>query len=59
MNFLELKDISERYMELVNPISAEKLLYVGRVIGLRSGQRVINFGCGYGEMAVYVLRATE
>lgn len=50
MNFLDLKDISERHMELVNPISAEKLLRVGQVAGLGPGQRVIDFGCGYGEM---------
>lgn len=50
MNFLDLKDISERHMELVNPISAEKLLRIGQVMGLQSGQRVIDFGCGYGEM---------
>jgi len=50
MNFLDLKDISERHMELVNPISAEKLLRIGQVMGLQHGQRVIDFGCGYGEM---------
>ena len=44
MNFLDLKDISERYMELVNPICAEKLLRIGQVMGLRPGQRVIDFG---------------
>lgn len=35
MNFLELKDISERYLELVNPVSPEKVLTVGRVLGLQ------------------------
>lgn len=50
MEFLDLKDIAEKRMELVNPISAEKLLHLGRVIGLQPGQQVIDFGCGYGEM---------
>lgn len=50
MEFLELKDIAERHLELANPISAEKLLHLGRVIGLESGQEVIDFGCGYGEL---------
>ncbi len=50
MNFLELKDISERCLELVNPTSPEKILTVGRVLGLKEGDRVIDFGSGYGEM---------
>ena len=50
MNFLDLKDIAERHLEIVDPISPAKLLRVGEVIGLHPGQRVIDFGCGYGEM---------
>ena len=49
MEFLELKDISERYMELLNPCSTEKILKVGHVCGLAAGRRVIDFGCGFGE----------
>ncbi len=48
MNFLDLKDISERDMELLNPTSSEKIIAVGRVLGLREGARVIDFGCGVG-----------
>lgn len=50
MDFLELKDISERYLELLNPTSAEKVLAVGRALGLQTGDRVIDFGCGVGEV---------
>jgi SAM-dependent methyltransferase len=49
MEFLELKDISEQYMELINPISAEKVLAAGKALGLQPGHRVIDFGCGFGE----------
>ncbi|MFZ1794950.1 MAG: class I SAM-dependent methyltransferase [Anaerolineae bacterium] len=47
MKFLELKDISERHIDLVNPTSPEKILAAGRVAGMAPGQRVIDFGCGY------------
>ena len=44
MEFLDLKDISERYMELINPTSTEKIISIGRHAGLGAGQRVIDFG---------------
>jgi SAM-dependent methyltransferase len=47
MNFLDLKTISERHIELINPTSPEKILAAGRVAGLQPGQRVIDFGSGY------------
>jgi SAM-dependent methyltransferase len=50
MEFLDLKDISERYMELINPTSHEKVLTAGRYAGLQPGHRVIDFGCGFGEV---------
>jgi SAM-dependent methyltransferase len=49
MNYFDLVDISERGMELVNPTSADKVLRVGRAAGLAPDQRVIDFGCGFGE----------
>jgi len=50
MEWYEFYDISERFMEIINPTSAEKLLKVGRVLGLTEGGRVIDFGCGFGKM---------
>lgn len=47
MNFLELKTISERHIELINPTSPEKIVAAGGVAGLKPGSRVIEFGCGY------------
>jgi len=52
MEFLELKDISERYMELINPTSTEKILKVGKVLNLKEEKRIIDFGCGFGETLV-------
>ncbi len=52
MKFLELKNISERYMELVNPTTAEKIIKAGQMAGLKQGARVIDFGCGYAEPLV-------
>lgn len=49
MDFLELFNVSEKYLELVNPSSPEKVLEVGRVLGLNPKSRLIDFGCGHGE----------
>jgi SAM-dependent methyltransferase len=50
MNFFDLVNISERYMELVNPSTQEKLLAIGRILNLHGDSRIVDFGCGYGEM---------
>jgi ubiquinone/menaquinone biosynthesis C-methylase UbiE len=52
MEFFELKDISERFFELLNPTSTEKILQVGEILGFKPGSRVIDFGCGFGECLV-------
>lgn len=57
MEFLELKNISERYLELLNPTTPEKILTAGRVAGLKSGSRLIDFGCGYGEELILWAKA--
>ncbi|KPL16105.1 MAG: hypothetical protein AMJ93_16075 [Anaerolineae bacterium SM23_84] len=52
MEFFELKNISERYLELVNPSTPEKIVLAGRVAGMGEGGRVIDFGSGYGEALI-------
>jgi SAM-dependent methyltransferase len=52
MKFLDLKDISEQFMELVNPTSPEKLLKAGQIAGMKSGGCIIDFGCGFAEPLV-------
>jgi SAM-dependent methyltransferase len=49
MTFFDLVDISERFMELVNPSTPEKMVKLGKFLRLREGSRVIDFGCGYAE----------
>lgn len=49
MDFFDLVNISERFMEIVNPLSAEKVVRVGAFLGLHERSRVIDFGCGYAE----------
>ena len=52
MDFLDLKDIAERYLEIVNPISPEKILTIGKMAGMRAGKTLIDFGCGLAEPLV-------
>jgi cyclopropane fatty-acyl-phospholipid synthase-like methyltransferase len=57
VEFLELKNISERYLELLNPTTAAKVVDAGRAAGMQPGQRVIDFGCGCGEALILWARA--
>jgi SAM-dependent methyltransferase len=50
MQWYDFYDIAERYIELINPLSAEKVIQAGRYLCLSSKSRVIDFGCGYGEI---------
>lgn len=52
MTPLEMRNIAERYLELVNPTTPEKVIHIGRVAGMKEGARVIDFGCGYGEALI-------
>jgi SAM-dependent methyltransferase len=49
MDFLDLYTIAERDIELVNPTSPEKIVWVGKMLGLVPGMKVIDFGAGYAE----------
>jgi len=50
MNRFDLYNISERYMEILNPSSPEKILTVGEILGVGQDSRIIDFGCGFGEL---------
>ena len=49
MEFFELMGISHRYMEILNPSTAEKIIKLGKLLRLNEGSRVIDFGCGCAE----------
>jgi ubiquinone/menaquinone biosynthesis C-methylase UbiE len=46
MDFFELMGISHRYMELLDPTTNEKIIKLGKLLKLKEGNRVIDFGCG-------------
>jgi len=52
MEWYELYDLAERYLELINPTSTRKIIDAGKHIGFRPGDRIIDFGCGYAEPLV-------
>jgi SAM-dependent methyltransferase len=52
MDDFELYNISEHYMELINPFDPKKIIIVGKFLGLKKDSRVIEFGCGFGEILV-------
>jgi SAM-dependent methyltransferase len=49
MDFLDIYTIAERDIELVNPTSREKIVLVGKMLGMAPGTKVIDFGAGYAE----------
>jgi len=49
MNVLDLVQLLEIDARVTSPATPLKLATVGKVIGLRQGSRVIDFGCGRGE----------
>lgn len=52
MEFFDLVNISEKYMELINPTTPEKMVTIGKYLRLSEGSRVLDFGCGFGEALV-------
>ncbi|MGD6934847.1 MAG: SAM-dependent methyltransferase [Candidatus Bathyarchaeia archaeon] len=49
MDFFDLMSISHRYMEILDPTTAEKIIQLGKMLKLKKGSRVIDFGCGCAE----------
>jgi cyclopropane fatty-acyl-phospholipid synthase-like methyltransferase len=49
MDFFDLMSISHRYMEILNPSTSEKIIQLGKLLKLKKGSRVIDFGCGCDE----------
>lgn len=49
MDMWDIYNISERFIELINPCTPEKIHRIGEVLGLNEDSRVIDFGCGSGE----------
>ncbi len=49
MEFMDLMSISHRYMEILGPSTPEKIIKLGKVLQLKKGSRVIDFGCGCAE----------
>lgn len=50
MEWFAKYDIGERDLDLLNPCSPEKIGLVGEALRLRAGMRVVEFGCGHGEV---------
>ena len=49
MHFLDYYTIAEKYIDLVNPTSPEKVIEAGRITEFKPGDRIIDYGCGYAE----------
>ena len=52
MHFTEFFAIIERYQDILNPSSHEKLMLLAEYCGIQDGQRILDIGCGKG----YLLR---
>jgi cyclopropane fatty-acyl-phospholipid synthase-like methyltransferase len=52
MDQMELYNIAEPYMEIINPFNRAKLISIGKYAGMKEGDRVIEFGCGFAEVLV-------
>jgi len=49
MEFLDIMSISHRDMEILNPSTPDKIIKLGKILKLKKGNRVIDFGCGCAE----------
>lgn len=50
MEFFDFYNLSERYIELINPMTPEKIIKLGKLLRLKEASRIIEFGSGYGEI---------
>lgn len=50
MDFFEIQDIGEANFEIFSPCTTDGLIEVGTYLGLSNSSRVIDFGCGTGEL---------
>jgi len=49
MEFFDIMGISHRYMEILDPSTPEKVIKLGKLLKLKEGKRIIDFGCGCAE----------
>src|SRR5512138_1358433 len=49
MEFFDRMSISHGYMETLDPTTPEKIIKLGKLLKLKKGSRVIDFGCGCAE----------
>jgi len=47
MEWYEVYDVAERYHDIINPSTPEKILTLGEVAGMNAETRLIDFGCGF------------
>ncbi len=50
MNFFELLSIGDGDIEILSPITEKRILEIGEYLELSSKKRIIDFGCGKGEL---------
>jgi SAM-dependent methyltransferase len=50
MRFFDILDIGEADLDILSPVSGEQLIMVGKYLGLNPQSRIIDFGCGKGEL---------
>jgi cyclopropane fatty-acyl-phospholipid synthase-like methyltransferase len=50
MNFFELLSIGDGDIEILSPITEKRILEIGEYLELSPKKRIIDFGCGKGEL---------
>jgi len=52
MEFFDLVNISEQYLDLASPTTPEKVIALGQYLRLQPDDRVIDFACAYAEVLI-------